>query len=157
MADIISQSARSAMMSKIRSSNTAPELTVRKLLFAKGLRYQLHRKDLPGKPDLVFPRFKAVILIHGCFWHMHGNGCYLSKRPSSNTEFWDTKLGKNKERDLRVVAELLSLGWRVGTVWECSVRAKKPEQLGELVDIIYSWLHSNTQTLETEAVQKGKK
>jgi len=157
MADILSPSARSAMMSKIRSSNTAPELAVRKLLFAKGLRYQLHRKDLPGKPDLVFPRFKAVILIHGCFWHMHGNGCYLSKKPSSNTEFWDTKLGKNKERDSRVVADLLVLGWRVGTVWECSVRGKKPEQLGELVDIIYLWLHSNAPTFETEAVQKGKK
>lgn len=157
MADIVSPSARSAMMSKIRSSNTAPELTVRKLLFARGLRYQLHRKDLPGKPDLVFPRFKAVVLIHGCFWHMHGNGCYLSKRPSSNTEFWDTKLGKNKERDRRVVEQLLSMGWRVCTIWECAVRAQKPEQLTELVDIIYRWLHSDERQFETEAVQKGSK
>jgi DNA mismatch endonuclease (patch repair protein) len=157
MADNLSPSARSAMMSKIRSSNTAPELIVRKLLFARGLRYQLHRKDLPGKPDLVFPRFKAVILIHGCFWHMHGNGCYLSKRPSSNIEFWDTKLGKNKERDSRVAEQLRTMGWRVGTIWECSVRARKPEQLAELVDMIYLWLHSSAQTFETEAVQKGKK
>lgn len=157
MADIVSPSARSAMMSKIRSSNTAPELAVRKLLFARGLRYQLHRKDLPGRPDLVFPRFKAVILIHGCFWHMHGNGCYLSKRPSSNTQFWDEKLQKNRERDKRVAEQLRALGWRVCTVWECSVRSKKAEQLADLIDIIYSWLHSNEQELETEPVLKGSK
>jgi DNA mismatch endonuclease (patch repair protein) len=88
---------------------------------------------------------------------MHGNGCYLSKRPSSNIEFWDTKLGKNKERDSRVAEQLRTMGWRVGTIWECSVRARKPEQLAELVDMIYLWLHSSAQTFETEAVQKGKK
>jgi len=156
MADIFSASARSLMMSRIRNSNTAPELAVRKLLFARGLRYQLHRKDLPGKPDIVFPRFKAVILIHGCFWHLHGNGCYLSKRPSSNTEFWDTKFSKNKDRDKKVEEKLLSMGWRVCTIWECAVRGKKPEQLTDLVDIIFSWLHNNEEKFETEAVQKGK-
>lgn len=157
MVDIVSPDIRSAMMAGIRGGNTKPELTVRKLLFARGLRYRLHRKGLPGKPDLVFPRFKAVIFIHGCFWHMHGNGCYLSKKPSSNTEFWNTKLEKNRERDQRVENQLLAIGWRIGIIWECALRGKKPEELNALADIIFSWLHGDQQKLETEAVQKGRK
>lgn len=157
MADIVSPAVRSAMMSKIRGGNTAPEVTIRKLLFAKGLRYRLHRKDLPGKPDLVFPIFKAVIFVHGCFWHMHGNGCYLSKRPSSNTDFWDTKLGKNQDRDKRVKEQLLDLGWRVATVWECAIRGRKPDQVGQLADALDKWLRSEEKEFETHPVQKGEK
>lgn len=140
-------------MSKIRGGNTAPELTIRKLLFARGLRYRLHRKGLPGKPDLVFSRFNAVIFVHGCFWH--GHSCYLFKRPSSNTDFWDAKLGKNQERDKRVTDQLRAAGWRVGTIWECSIRGRAPDDLNQLADIIHSWLHSEKQEFETEAVQKG--
>lgn len=157
MADIVSPDARSAMMSKIRSGNTAPEMAIRKLLFARGLRYRLHSKNLPGKPDLVFPRFKAVIFVHGCFWHMHGKGCYLSKRPSSNSEFWDSKLDNNRQRDKRVKEQLLGMGWRVCTIWECSIRGIKQDGLNQLIDIVHSWLFCEKQEFETDPVQRGGK
>jgi len=157
MADIISPAARSAVMSKIRGGNTAPEMTVRRLLFSRGLRYQLHRKDLPGKPDLVFPRFKAVIFVHGCFWHAHGNGCHLSKRPSSNTTFWDVKLNRNLERDREVRTQTLAAGWRICTVWECSIRGRRQEKLEELADTIQAWLHSEEKEFETDPVNKEKR
>lgn len=155
MADTVSPATRSSMMSKIRSGNTAPEITLRKILFAKGLRYRLHRKDLPGKPDLVFSRFKAVIFVHGCFWHMHQGACYLYKRPSSNTEFWDEKLSKNRARDALVKEKLIAMGWRVCTVWECSVRSTRKDALDHLANMIHSWLLSENQEFETEAVKRG--
>jgi len=121
MADIMSGSARSRLMSRIRGKDTMPELRVRRYLHSRGLRFRLHVKDLPGKPDLVFPRYRTVVFVHGCFWHQHP-GCAYAVMPASNIEFWRSKLEGNVLRDHRHAAALESLGWRVLTVWECEVR-----------------------------------
>lgn len=113
-------------MSKIRSRDTAPELTVRRLAHALGYRFRLHRKDLPGKPDLVFPGRKAVIFVHGCFWHQHPDPtCKDSRRPKSRSTYWEPKLDRNRSRDAQNVGALEALGWRVLVLWEC--RTKDPE------------------------------
>ena len=108
-------------MSRVRGKNTKPELAVRRLLHALGFRFRLHRKDLPGNPDIVLPRHQAVVFVHGCFWHGH-EGCSRSKRPTTNTVFWNEKLARNMQRDRHQLRELRSLGWRVLVVWECQVR-----------------------------------
>jgi DNA mismatch endonuclease (patch repair protein) len=117
---------RSALMARIRSSNTKPELAVRRLVHAMGLRFRLHRRDLPGRPDLVFRRHRLVILVHGCFWHQHA-GCRLASKPKSHRRYWGPKLAGNVERDQRNAALLRAAGWRVETIWECE--ARKPEVL----------------------------
>lgn len=109
------------MMSGIRGKDTKPEITVRSMLFAAGLRYRLHRKDLPGTPDIVLPRRKVAIFVNGCFWHQHEN-CRLAKMPATNRESWKVKLERNKQRDQESVSALLEAGWRVLIVWECAVR-----------------------------------
>ena len=113
---------RSWNMSRIRSSNTKPERMVRSLLHRLGYRFRLNRKDLPGTPDIVLPRHKAVVLVHGCYWHRHP-GCRYAYTPKSRVEFWQAKFAANVERDKRVEAELVALGWRVFTVWECEVKS----------------------------------
>lgn len=115
--DKISPARRSANMSAIRSSDTKPELLVRKLAHRCGYRFRLHRKDLPGKPDLVFPARKAVIFVHGCFWHMHG--CPSVRVPKSNADYWRPKLERNQRRDAESISALQSQGWKVLTIWEC--------------------------------------
>lgn len=120
MADKLTPERRSANMSKIRNRDTAPELAVRRLAHALGYRFRLHRKDLPGKPDLVFPGRKAVIFVHGCFWHQHPDPvCLNGRRPKSRTEYWTPKLDGNIARDTRRQTELEAAGWRVLTIWEC--------------------------------------
>jgi DNA mismatch endonuclease (patch repair protein) len=120
MVDVVDKATRSRMMSGIQGKNTKPELLVRKYLHSRGLRFRLHAKELPGKPDLVFPKYKAVILVHGCFWHQHTR-CKFAVLPSSNVEFWKKKLDENRERDQRNKRMLKALGWRVLTVWECQL------------------------------------
>lgn len=115
---------RSALMSRIRSKNTNPEVTVRRMLHARGLRFRLHRRDLPGKPDIVFPRHRLAILVHGCFWHQH-EGCRLASKPKSRIEYWTPKLSGNVRRDLKAQAALRALGWRVEIIWECEARSAK--------------------------------
>jgi len=122
MPDQFTPQERSVMMSKVRQKNTAPELYLRKALHALGLRFRLHSADLPGKPDLVFPRYRAVVFVHGCFWHMH-DGCNRAKLPSTNTDFWVNKLNKNAERDEKVMAALAALGWRAFVVWGCELKS----------------------------------
>lgn len=117
MVDKIPPARRSANMRAIRSFDTKPELVVRKLVHRCGFRYRLHRRDLPGKPDLVFPARRAVIFVHGCFWHMHG--CPSVRVPKSNMDYWKPKLERNRKRDEESVAALEAKGWRVLTVWEC--------------------------------------
>lgn len=112
---------RSRMMSSIRGKNTRPEVTLRSLLFAKGFRYRLHARNLPGSPDLVFPKYKAVIFVHGCFWHQH-EGCRYATTPKANVEFWARKFEGNVARDARHVEELRRRGWRVAVVWECALK-----------------------------------
>lgn len=121
MADIVSKETRSRMMSNIRGGNTKPEMALRRALHQRGIRYRLHVKDLPGKPDLVFPRHKAVLFVHGCFWHRH-EGCRFATTPSSNVAFWKRKFDDNVKRDRRSVEALLASDWRVGLVWECFLR-----------------------------------
>ena len=110
-------------MSRIRSRDTKPELALRRALHQLGVRYRLEGANLPGKPDLVFPRFKAVAFVHGCFWHRH-SGCNVAATPKSNTEFWGKKFERNIERDRRVTSELEALGWRVLVAWECELSSK---------------------------------
>jgi DNA mismatch endonuclease, patch repair protein len=137
MTDVLTPAQRSFNMSRIRGSHTAPELRVRKLLHAMGFRYRLHGKELPGKPDLVFPRARAVLFVHGCFWHMHR--CKYGKPvPATNTDFWAQKRRSNVERDQRNRAALRADGWRVFEVWECHTRNPEmlPDKLAPLMKFL---------------------
>ena len=118
--DIVSPEKRSRMMAGIKGKNTRPEMLVRRLVHGMGFRYRLHRKDLPGSPDLVLPRLRKVIFVHGCFWHRHP-GCGLAYTPKSNTQFWLEKLEANTRRDARALKALDALGWEILVVWECEV------------------------------------
>ena len=119
MVDIVDRETRSRMMSAVRAKNTKPELEIRRRLFAMGFRYRLHRRALPGTPDMVFPGYRSIVFIHGCFWHYHG--CHLSSLPATREDWWKAKLEDNAKRDVAAVSELRSLGWRVLTIWECHV------------------------------------
>ena len=118
MPDSLTPDRRSANMARIRSDNTRPEMVVRRLAHAMGYRFRLHRRDLPGKPDLVFPRRKKVVFVHGCFWHQHP-GCRDGRIPGTNRAYWEPKLARNVERDEAVQSALREAGWRVKVVWEC--------------------------------------
>jgi DNA mismatch endonuclease, patch repair protein len=123
MTDTISKSRRSANMAAIRSKDTTPELIVRRLVTALGYRYRLHRRDLPGKPDLVFGPRRKVIFVHGCFWHLHpAKACLDARFPKSNKNYWTPKLNRNAARDQEHVAALRTLGWRVLIIWDCETR-----------------------------------
>lgn len=132
MADVVDKATRSRMMSGIQGKNTKPELLARKYLHSSGFRYRLHAKELPGKPDLVFPKYKAVVFVHGCFWHQHPR-CKLATMPASNVEFWKQKLGANRERDQRNKRMLKALGWSVLTVWECQLDDRHLFDLAEKI------------------------
>ena len=126
MADNLDNASRSVMMAKIRSHNTRPEIRVRRYLHKAGFRFRLHRKDLPGKPDLVLPMYRTALFVHGCFWHRHPDPkCKLARMPKSRLEFWRPKLEGNRLRDEAVQAELRGLGWRVMVVWECKIGHKE--------------------------------
>ena len=111
-------------MSKVRGRDTKPELFVRRWLHLQGFRFRLHRADLPGKPDIVLPRYHSVVFVHGCFWHGH-KGCSRSALPASNRTYWETKIGRNIERDQRNLRRLRRLGWRVITLWECCLKEEQ--------------------------------
>lgn len=132
MADIISKEKRSWNMSRIKGKDTKPELIVRTLLHRMGYRFRLHRKDLPGKPDIVLPKYRTVIFVHGCFWHRH-KGCKFAYIPKSRVEFWQKKFKENVQRDKKKQAELKKAGWKVIIIWECQVNNK-----GLLDEIILS-------------------
>ena len=121
MADSVSKEQRSWNMSRIRGADTSIEVQVRKYLFSKGFRYRKNVAALPGKPDIVLPKYKTVIFVHGCFWHRH-DGCKYATTPSSNSEYWQQKFRRNTENDFKHVQELNSLGWRVITIWECEIK-----------------------------------
>ena len=130
MVDILTPPQRSELMSRIRSRNTKPELAVRSLLHGMGFRFRLHREDLPGRPDIVLPKYKTVVQVHGCFWHRH-DGCRFAYDPKTRAEFWQQKFLGNVERDRRTTLELERLDWRVVVVWECELR-KVEELAGRL-------------------------
>jgi len=136
MADVFDSKKRSEIMSKVHSSNTKPEIYVRKLLHSMGYRFRLQRRDLPGNPDIVLPKYKTVIFVHGCFWH----GCPTCRkakiRPVTNVDFWNQKLDRTLVRDVKNKTELESLGWKVLIVWECETRLSKKNILLEKLQSI---------------------
>lgn len=136
MTDTLTPEARSALMSRIRGKDTVPELYVRRLVHAMGYRYRLHRRDLPGTPDLVFAGRRKVIFMHGCFWHLHDDpNCKLARMPSSNQDYWKPKLERNRARDRENQRKLEALGWQVLVIWECQTRQKDPEPLRRQVSV----------------------
>ena len=144
--DVVDAATRSRMMSGIRGKDTKPELVVRRGLHALGFRYRLHDRRLPGKPDIVLPRWRAAIQINGCFWH--GHDCALFRWPGTRQEFWRSKIGRNVERDREVEGVLDRAGWRVLTVWECAL--KGPARIGAdaVINGAADWLRSNVRTGE---------
>lgn len=136
MADIMSPEQRSERMSRIRSRDTRPELALRRLLHAAGFRYRLHRK-MPGRPDLVLPKYRAIIFIHGCFWHRHAD-CRVASTPKSNVDFWTSKFARNVARDAMVESTLRRSGWRVLVVWECDLNTR--EKAAVTAAKVGSWL-----------------
>ena len=140
MVDVVSPADRSRMMAGIKGKNSQPELLVRRMLFASGYRFRLHRRDMPGTPDIVMPRRKVAIFVHGCFWHHH-QGCRYAKMPATRPDFWKAKLEANVERDRRAVDKLQALGWRVLCVWECSTR--DAEAAAGLQGAMNSWIESS--------------
>ena len=136
-------------MSRIRGKDTKPELVLRCGLHAKGLRYRLHRKDLPGRPDMVFPRFRAAVLVHGCFWH--GHDCPLFRLPATRREFWQAKIEGNRARDVRDHARLTAGGWRVLTIWECALRG--PGRLSS--EIVFAGVDSWLKGEDLEGLIRG--
>lgn len=135
MIDTLSPEQRSERMSRVRGKDTVPELIVRKLLHSAGFRYRLHRRDLPGNPDIVFMSRKKAIFVHGCFWHMHDT-CALARMPKSRISFWSEKLLSNKQRDVKNMQRLHDLGWNTLVIWECELRDLKPllEKLQNFID-----------------------
>lgn len=127
MADVLSKEQRSKCMSHIRSKDTKPEVLVRRFLFAHGFRFRLHRKDLPGKPDIVLSKYKTVIFINGCFWHGHQD-CKYSTIPETNREFWENKIKGNIQRDKETYSRLAELGWNVIEIWQCQLKPKTKDR-----------------------------
>ena len=151
MADIVSPTVRSHMMSGIRYKNTKPEVIIRRNLHANGFRYLLHDKRLPGKPDLVFPKYRAVIMVNGCFWH--GHDCHLFRWPSTRSNFWKSKIRRNREKDRENLEALSSSGWRILTIWECSLKGKGKLPIETLTGKTMEWLRSSN----SEKVIRGTK
>ena len=149
MTDIVDSATRSRIMAGIRGKDTKPEIEIRKKLFVLGYRYRLHDSKLPGKPDLILPKYNTVIFINGCFWHAHD--CALFKWPSSRKKFWKTKLTRNREKDCENIESLKKLGWRILIVWECSFRGAGKNREKEICAIIQKtvkWLNSGSRYRE---------
>jgi len=141
LSDIYTNNKRSEIMSKISGKETKPEILVRKYLFSQGFRYRKNVKELPGKPDIVLPKYRTVIFIHGCFWHYH-DSCKYSKLPNTNREFWQKKIGDNKERDKRNIDALNEIGWKTIIVWQCEINNKKMRE-NRLIELISEITHNN--------------
>nr|WP_244621261.1 very short patch repair endonuclease [Bradyrhizobium symbiodeficiens] len=132
-------------MAGIRGKNTKPELVIRRGLHARGFRYVLHDNRLPGKPDLVFPKYRAVIFVHGCFWH--GHSCHLFKLPSTRREFWRKKINRNRQVDHSAIVAVKDAGWRIATVWECSLKGKTKLDPQHAMRALADWIISNKETI----------
>ena len=145
MTDIVDQQTRSRMMSGIRGKNTKPELALRRALHARGFRFRLHSGKVHGRPDLVLPKHRSVVFVHGCFWHRH-KGCRYATVPATRPEFWRAKFDANVARDRTVRTTLLDGGWRVATVWECALR--KPEQVEASTESLSIWLRTEELQIE---------
>ena len=143
--DTVAPDVRSRMMAGIRGKDTQPELAIRSALHCRGFRFRLHRKDLPGKPDLVFSKYKAVIFVNGCFWH--GHGCHLFKWPKTRREFWKEKITSNVTRDGKQITALADKGWRVATIWECALKGRSRISIETIANRCAIWLKSNESEL----------
>jgi DNA mismatch endonuclease (patch repair protein) len=143
MTDVLTSEQRRLNMSRIRARDTKPEMLIRRALHARGLRFRLHRKDLPGCPDLVFAAHDAVLFVHGCFWH--GHQCRMFKLPSTRTEFWAAKIEGNRKRDARVLEELSAAGWRTMVLWECDLRGPGRRSLTAVINEVVGWLTDHNQ------------
>ena len=152
MTDIVDSQTRSRMMAGIRGKDTKPELALRRSLHALGFRYRLHAKGIPGKPDLVLPKYKAVIFVHGCFWHRHP-GCRYASTPATRPEFWASKFSANVARDSAIRAALLLAGWRVATIWECALRTEAG--VAAVRDVFSEWLQGDGRELEVGEADIG--
>lgn len=145
MTDIVDKQTRSRMMAGIKGKDTKPELVLRRALHARGFRYRLHSKNVPGRPDLVFPKHHAIVFVHGCFWHRH-EGCRYTTTPSTRPEFWQAKFDANVARDRSVHDQLLQASWRVATVWECALR--RPELTALAANLLAAWLRSSAAEIQ---------
>lgn len=143
--DVVDKATRSRMMAGIKGRNTKPELMLRRALHARGFRFRLHARGLAGRPDIVLKRRRAVVFVHGCFWHRH-EGCRLASTPATREEFWASKFAANVLRDSAVQAELAATGWRIAIMWECALR--KPRMAEEAIEKLESWLCSEHPRLE---------
>ena len=152
-ADVVTPAVRSRMMAGIQGRNTKPELAIRSALHRQGFRFRLYRRDLPGKPDMVFARYRAVIFVHGCFWH--GHDCHLFRWPRTREDFWRKKIGANMERDRRQKAALLDGGWRVATIWECALKGRTRLPFEAIVESCGAWLVSEKTILELRGDEAG--
>lgn len=148
MTDVVDAATRSRMMSGIKGKNTSPEILIRKALHGRGFRFRIHADELPGKPDLVLPKHKAAVFVHGCFWH--GHRCRFFKVPQTRSDFWLEKIGKNRMRDDHQIATLRASGWRVLVIWECAVRSMKKQKSTALVDLIAEWLTSKCEYFQMD-------
>lgn len=153
MADIVPPAVRSRMMAGIRGKNTQPEMLLRRGLHRRGFRYRLHARDLPGKPDLVFPKYRAVVFVHGCFWH--GHDCPLFRLPGTRTEFWRSKIDRNRLNDGKAVSALKASGWRVGVVWECALRGQGANAPEDVCEAVAAWLSGNSKTVEFRGMDRN--
>lgn len=144
--DVVDAATRSRMMAGIRGKNTKPELVVRRGLHALGFRFVLHDRRLPGKPDMVLPRWRSAIFVHGCFWH--GHDCPLFRWPGTRQDFWRQKIGRNQERDSEVEAALDHAGWRVLKIWECSLKGTGRIGIDRVVPLAADWLRSGERAGE---------
>ncbi|RYG96842.1 MAG: DNA mismatch endonuclease Vsr [Alphaproteobacteria bacterium] len=153
MADVHAPEVRSHNMSAIGSKNTKPELTIRSALHARGFRYRLHVRSLPGSPDLVFRAYNAVLFVHGCFWH--GHDCPAFRMPGTRTGFWSEKIAANADRDSRAESALLETGWRVAVVWECALRGNGRRETGQIASRLERWLKGNTRRLVVRGLTAG--
>ena len=145
MVDIVDRATRSRMMSGIRAKDTKPEMLIRKMLHGEGFRFRLHVRELPGKPDIVLPRYRAVIFVHGCFWH--GHDCPLFKVPATRRDFWLDKINRNRINDLKAVTLLTETGWRVASVWECSIRQKSCDR-EMIIHCLTEWIKGQDLLLD---------
>ncbi len=156
MTDTVSRETRSRMMSAVRAKNTKPELDIRRRLFAMGFRYRLHVKGLPGTPDVVFPKYRSVVFVNGCFWHYHG--CHLSSLPVTRRSWWKKKLKGNANRDSKAMSALQELDWRVLVIWECGYRRpniNRMKALDKVASRAANFLKSNRRLLEIPRLPDG--
>lgn len=145
MADVLTPAQRQLNMSRIKGKDTKPEMLIRRGLHARGLRYRLHDRSLPGRPDLVFPKYRTAVFIHGCFWHAHG--CAISKLPTTRLDFWQTKLTTNAARDRNAIDRLQAEGWRVLVIWECALRGARKLKDVDVLTAATRYIEAGTELL----------